>query len=91
MEPKKAAKKAARPRKRAAKKVAEPEIPTPPRTFDASEDVIPALNLQKDWPERIVEKHAQRHAALIAEAQRKQEAKKQRMIEGGIPPEKHSL
>lgn len=83
------------PRKRAAKKVAaKPEEPVDLDIFFSVEEgtgEVPSLKLEKEWPDRIVEKHAARYAANKEWLKQQRDAKKQRLIDNGVPPEKQSL
>lgn len=80
------------PRKSAKKAVAkQEETPSPEEFFDASKRIIPSQETTKSWPDRIVEKHSQRHAAIMQEMKNRRDFKQQRLIDNGVPAEKRSL
>lgn len=71
----------AAPRKRAAKKAPKKVV----------EEQIPEEEWTHRWPKAVVEKHIKRQEEARQLVALKVEQKKQRLINNGIPPEKHPI
>jgi hypothetical protein len=86
------------PRKKVAKKAAAKAVEVSPESeldqffsVQAGTGEVPSLKLERDWPERIIDKHKARWEENQQRLEGLRNEKKQKMIDNGVPPEKHSI